>query len=134
MGIIKQFREAEARVSGQQIEGWDVMMADLDEEDPKGRGTGKRRKSRGLSMGEKAEGEEEEKVVEVKKRKVRRRGTVGSEIGTESVASTETGDGESVRGKRSRRGSGVGRGRGRGRGRKSTGGSMDVSGEIGIET
>lgn len=106
------------------MEGWDVMMADLDEEDPKGRGTGKRRKS---TIDKVEIGEKDEEVKEVKKRR-KRKGTVGSEMG-ESVVSTETGDSESVaasgRGKRvSRRGSGLGRGRGRGRGRGKGKGSM----------
>lgn len=47
MAVIKEYREAEARVAGKQPEdvSWDIMMGGLDPEDPKGRGTGKRRKS-----------------------------------------------------------------------------------------
>ena len=52
MGVIKQFREAEAAFTGQAVDGWGEMMADLDEEDPKGRGTGKRRKSSSLGADE----------------------------------------------------------------------------------
>lgn len=41
--MIKAYREAEARVVGGFDPGWEEMMVDLDAEDPKGKGTGKRR-------------------------------------------------------------------------------------------
>lgn len=52
MAVIKEYREAEARVAGKQPEdvSWDIMMGGLDPEDPKGRGTGKRRKSQGSEV------------------------------------------------------------------------------------
>lgn len=52
MAVIKEYREAEARVEGKQPEevAWDVMMDGLDPEDPKGRGTGKRRRSEGSEV------------------------------------------------------------------------------------
>jgi hypothetical protein len=43
--VIKDFREAEARVVGGPEPEWNEMMKDLDAEDPKGKGTGKRRQS-----------------------------------------------------------------------------------------
>ena len=36
MAVIKDFRDAEARLSGQQVEGWGEMLADIDADDPKG--------------------------------------------------------------------------------------------------
>lgn len=45
LAVIKDFREAEARLVGGPEPEWDTMMQDLDTEDPKGKGTGKRRKS-----------------------------------------------------------------------------------------
>jgi DNA excision repair protein ERCC-5 len=45
LAVIKGFREAEARVVGGFDPDWELMMKDLDKEDPKGKGTGKRRKS-----------------------------------------------------------------------------------------
>lgn len=45
LAVIKDFREAEARLVGGPDPNWDTMMQDLDTEDPKGKGTGKRRKS-----------------------------------------------------------------------------------------
>lgn len=52
MAVIKEYREAEARAAGKQPEAvsWDIMMDGLDPEDPKGRGTGKRRKSQGSEV------------------------------------------------------------------------------------
>lgn len=68
LAVIKSFREAEARVAGRKEEdvGWGEMMQDLDPEDPKGRGTGKRRRTPS-SAGDKAEDEEawERKAAEV---------------------------------------------------------------------
>jgi DNA excision repair protein ERCC-5 len=136
MGVIKQYREAEARVTGQQPEGWGTMMVDLDEEDPKGRGTGKRRKSKTL---EEEGGDTEEDSESVPKRrksesraKLKRAASSAtiSEMGTESVGSS-VGAGEDVnqRGRRKRTAS-VGRGRGRGRGRAP---SRTQSGEVVVE-
>lgn len=60
MAVIKQYREAEARVRGFDPE-WQEMMVGLDEEDPKGRGTGKRRKvARDEDMHMAGEGEDDE--------------------------------------------------------------------------
>ena len=123
MGVIKQFREAEARVNGQKPEGWDVMMCGLDEEDPKGRGTGKRRKSGTVEKPENAE--EDGETIPSKKRKASTTGRLKrapssasrSEIGSESVGSS-TGPGEEFsHGEKSRRTSSRGRVRGTGRGR-----------------
>ncbi|ORX36632.1 hypothetical protein BD324DRAFT_626630 [Kockovaella imperatae] len=36
MTVIKEYREAEARIKGQQPEGWGEMLADIDQEDPRG--------------------------------------------------------------------------------------------------
>ncbi|KAL1411532.1 DNA repair protein rad2 [Vanrija albida] len=47
LSVIKEFREAEARTQGQQPEGWGEMLAGVDEEDPAGRGTGKRKSGEG---------------------------------------------------------------------------------------
>ena len=41
--IIKQFREAEARVAGAQMEGLGVMLSGVDQDDPKGRQQGVKR-------------------------------------------------------------------------------------------
>lgn len=57
MSVIKQFREAEALVQGQQPQGWGEMLSGVDESDPKGRGSGMR--SRVVTDTE-VEGEEEE--------------------------------------------------------------------------
>lgn len=42
LSIIKQFREAEARVAGASVDGLGEMLAGVDQDDPKGRGTIKR--------------------------------------------------------------------------------------------
>lgn len=126
MAVIKQYREAEARVNGQPMTDWDIMMADLDEEDPKGRGTGKRRKSqqpldeidKEEDLVKVAADEEEIKSAKRKRPPTRgrsRKGTASSisrsEIGTESLASSSdlppAEEGE--------------RGRGRGRGKVGRG-------------
>ncbi|KAK4685349.1 DNA excision repair protein ERCC-5, partial [Tremellales sp. Uapishka_1] len=101
MSVIKAYREAEARLRGEQVDGWGEMMVGLDEEDPKGRGTGKRKKSESvLAEVEKVEidgGNEDEGEGERgrKKRKTRGRAratasmsTSRSDIGSESVASS----------------------------------------------
>jgi hypothetical protein len=56
MAVIKAYREAEARVAAGgsadvAAPEWEEMMKGLDEEDPKGRGTGKRRKIQGNDDG-----------------------------------------------------------------------------------
>jgi DNA excision repair protein ERCC-5 len=56
LGVIKAFREAEARVVGGFDPDWELMMQDLDKEDPKGKGTGKRKKSESFKDS-RAEGE-----------------------------------------------------------------------------
>lgn len=72
MAVIKDFREAEARVIGGPDPEWSEMMKTLDAEDPKGKGTGKRRKSQ---TAEAVEGE-------VEKPKKPRRQKSGSAITT----------------------------------------------------
>ena len=139
MAVIKQYREAEARLSGQQPEGWGEMMVGLDEEDPKGRGTGKRRKSETVEEKEEKVDEEvgEEDEQPVKKRRASRgrpkrtaSSASKSEVGTESVGSSaEVRDATSQRGRRGRAGS-RGRGRGRGRGSAVT---ASISGEVAEE-
>ncbi|WVW83980.1 hypothetical protein I302_106003 [Kwoniella bestiolae CBS 10118] len=115
MGVIKSFREAEARIKGEEVKDWGEMMVDLDEEDPKGRGTGKRRKT---LESENGDGEA------VKKRRMssasvasrgstrgrKRAGTGGSGVSEASTESTSTNG-------RSRGSAGRGRRRGRGRGK-----------------
>jgi len=129
MAVIKQFREAEAAVRGEAGVEWSTMMGDLDESDPKGRGTGKsspkpRAPKRGVSNDGTGEGE-------VKKRKTRsRKGTVSSvaasdigSVGTEETVSTEQME-ESMEGSEGvARGGKRTRGRGRGRGRGGRNGS-----------
>lgn len=96
MAVIKQFREAEARIAGgvdAEIPEWSTMMQDLDEEDPKGRGTGKRAPSRKRSVQQVGAGEEgnadgdegrsENGQGAVKKRKPRRTKS-GTAVSTES--------------------------------------------------
>ncbi|ORY21108.1 hypothetical protein BCR39DRAFT_554229 [Naematelia encephala] len=137
LAVIKQFREAEARVQGQQVEGWDVMMQDLDEEDPKGRGTGKRRKSSSvLEEVKDGQDDKDDEAVPVKRKRLavprKRKSTmdsisVASEGGTESVGSSAGTD--EGRGRRAGRSSSLSRGRGRGRGRgKGKGVAMAAEG------
>ncbi|KAK8864461.1 hypothetical protein IAR55_001710 [Kwoniella newhampshirensis] len=130
MAVIKQYREAEARIKGQEVEGWDIMMQDLDEEDPKGRGTGKRRiKESTLEVeGDDADGaggvgtKKRRRVSSVSSRGGggrKRAGTASSvsvsEAGTESEVGIVRGRTASSRGRGA--GRGIGRGRGRGRGK-----------------
>ena len=133
MSVIKQFREAEATVRGEAGVEWSTMMGDLDESDPKGRGTVKaspkpRAPKRGVSGD--GQGDVEEPV---KKRKTRSRkgtvssvaaseGSVGTE-GTEELADGEEGESSAVRG--GKRGRGRGRSRGRGA-RRESGAHWDV--------
>ncbi len=133
MAVIKEYREAEARLTGKQPEGWGVMMDGLDEGDPKGRGTGKRRKS---ETEEKVEGDEAEGKSVPKRRKSSSSGRLKrvvssaskSEFGTESAGSSAgTPEGVSQRGKVRRTSS---RGRGRGRGRAP---SRTQSGKVAVE-
>lgn len=139
MAVIKQFREAEAGVSGDGSVEWGEMMQDLDETDPKGRGTGQKPskpKAKGSKRPANADENGDEGTPDAednepkKKRKTRsRKGTVSSiaaSEGSESQATevTEGGDVDAEDedlavdapprrgGKKSR-----GRGRGRGRGR-----------------
>jgi hypothetical protein len=85
--VIKQFREAEARVTGKDGESeWSVMMQELDPEDPRGRGPGKRRRSKVEGVPENGKREEEGKHVvesEAKKKRVKRNmdGPEGNENG-----------------------------------------------------
>jgi len=154
MGVIKQFREAEAKLDGQVPEGWGEMMVDLDEEDPKGRGTGKRRKSEsvqrteretveagqvgaagtealgGIGDGAAEAGEEEGSKPSVKRTPSRGRKRKGTEssVSRSDVGTTESLDSVGVE-EGSSRGRGVGRrgsGRGRGRGRKVAKTSSDL--------
>lgn len=43
LAVIKEFREAEARAQGQQPDGCGEMLAGVDEQDPAGRGVGKKK-------------------------------------------------------------------------------------------
>ncbi|WVR07094.1 hypothetical protein IAU60_004133 [Kwoniella sp. DSM 27419] len=122
MSVIKAFREAEAGIRGVDTTdiGWGEMMADLDEEDPKGRGTGKRRKT--TEPPESADGFEGVKrrrlssASAVSRGKGRKRaGTSASAVSVaESTASTDSAASGSDRVV-------SGRGRGRGRGRTTSG-------------
>jgi DNA excision repair protein ERCC-5 len=72
LAVIKAYREAEARVVGGFDPGWEEMMVDLDAEDPKGKGTGKRRsQSRAIepTEGEGEEGGEKPKAVRKPRKK-----------------------------------------------------------------
>jgi DNA excision repair protein ERCC-5 len=73
LSVIKQFREAEARAAGIPTEAveWGAMMQGLDEEDPKGRGTGKKRSVKAISEIGDGEDSVKGKKQEVKKRKTR---------------------------------------------------------------
>ncbi|WRT66434.1 uncharacterized protein IL334_003390 [Kwoniella shivajii] len=127
MSVIKAFREAEARIKGEEIGDWGEMMAELDEEDPKGKGTGKRRKTIDSQDGsEIGEGLKKRRLREAsttsrgKGRGRKRAGTTTSTISiNESEASTESSASTSTRGKvkKARGASGGTRGRGRGRGK-----------------
>ena len=103
MAVIKQFREAEARVKGVDETGWGEMMAGLDEEDPKGRGTGKRRRSIGgkgrqqdVEENGGEDGEESQEKTKKKPRRPRaRKGTESSVViseGGDEVEATSTAD------------------------------------------
>ena len=141
MAVIKQFREAEAAIRGERVEGWGEMMTGLDEEDPKGRGTGKRRekgKKRGvdeasLEVMPKEDDDDGFKQEEaVKKPKRSRKNTASSiaptDVSTSSDLGGLEGEDEDVNGKvKVVRGKGKGRGRARGRGtRKWQGERWDV--------
>ena len=137
MAVIKDFREAEARFTGKQPEGWGEMMVGLDEEDPKGRGTGKRRKSETVEKEEATDsGDHGTTEPAVKKRKASRKKRLSravssaskSEIGIESVGSSaDTPEGDEQLGHG--RGSAP-RGRARRRGRAP---SRTQSGEISVD-
>ncbi|WWC89262.1 uncharacterized protein L201_004183 [Kwoniella dendrophila CBS 6074] len=131
MSVIKSFREAELKLKGEKSDGieWGEMMIDLDEEDPKGKGTGKRRKNTLESVNsENGDGSKKRRlsrsasIASTKPKTTRKRANTTnsnvSEVSTESnTTSTTT---TSTRGKGSRggttRGSNTGRGRGGGRG------------------
>lgn len=125
MSVIKQFREAEARARGEQVDGWGEMMQGLDEEDPKGRGTGKAKGKRraetedGLDEAglEKFEQSPEAESIPKKRKTRSRKGTASSVAPTEGddevleeVEKEESPGAVAVKRKTS------GRGRGRGRG------------------
>ncbi|WWC62039.1 uncharacterized protein I303_104627 [Kwoniella dejecticola CBS 10117] len=129
MGVIKSFREAEAKLKGEKSDDiyWGEMMADLDEEDPKGKGTGKRRKQ-SSTPGVDGESTNGDKIAndQAKRRRLssasvsssRGRGTGRKRSSTntslaESETSTQSGTPTSV-------GAGAGRGRGRGRGKRGS--------------
>jgi DNA excision repair protein ERCC-5 len=132
MSVIKQFREAEAKLRGERVDGWGEMMQGLDEEDPKGRGTGKAKGKKRAATELKDDGEDELRAVkegtesnaaevemQPKKRKTReRKGTVSSvattEDGTEAVELAEDQEAVSAAPSAKRKTSGRGRGRGRG--------------------
>lgn len=88
LAVIKDFREAETRLAGGPDPEWDTMMQDLDTEDPKGKGTGKRRKSQAPETPTGEEGE-----VKAPKMKKPRRTKSGSTIKT-TVDEDEDGDGD----------------------------------------
>lgn len=134
MAVIKQFREAEADVSGNGTVEWGEMMQDLDESDPKGRGTGQKAtksKATATKRSASAVGDGEDGTPDAepkKKRKTRtRKGTVSSlaaSEGSESQGTEVTEGGDVVEDDEvlaveapTRRGSKKPRGRGRGRGR-----------------
>jgi DNA excision repair protein ERCC-5 len=77
LAVIKAYREAEARVVGSFEPDWELMMQDLDAEDPKGKGTRKRRKSESVVAegggGADAEDEEGEQQKEKPKPKATRK-------------------------------------------------------------
>ncbi|WVF71391.1 hypothetical protein IAT40_006195 [Kwoniella sp. CBS 6097] len=153
MAVIKSFREAEAAINGsgdQPKPEWGEMMADLDEEDPKGRGTGKRRNTGSMSV----DGDDARVSAGavVKKRRLssasvvsrgrKMAGTNTSAVSmTESTGSTESSASASVsggastsingrgrgRGSRGGKGRGTGQGRGRGRGRGRGGSATSAS-------
>nr|XP_019011114.1 DNA excision repair protein ERCC-5 [Kwoniella pini CBS 10737]OCF49895.1 DNA excision repair protein ERCC-5 [Kwoniella pini CBS 10737] len=139
MGVIKSFREAEAKLKGEKSDdiNWGEMMVDLDEEDPKGKGTGKRRKQSATPGAESLNGETENK----KRRRLssasvssRGRGRKRSSTNVslaESEASTESGTSLSAtRGRgRSTRGRNATT-RGKGRGGKSHSAAMEVDSSI----
>lgn len=86
MSVIKAYREAEAKVKGIEA-GWGDMMQDLDEDDPKGRGTGSRAKSRAVTepADEVEEGSEKPEPVKRKRapRAPKRKSTDGDGEGEE---------------------------------------------------
>ena len=109
LAVIKAYREAEARVVGGFDPGWEEMMVDLDAEDPKGKGTGKRRSvSRAIEAGD---GEGADEGAEKPKPRKPRKKKFESEV--------TTGDNDSVPKK--------------GRPRRSTASSVLIS-EIGKES
>lgn len=63
MAVIKQYREAEARVAGIEVGGWGEMMQSLDEEDPKGRGTGERRSTGPLDRDRDGEVKDDDEAI-----------------------------------------------------------------------
>lgn len=98
LAVIKEFREAEARVSGKAGPAeWGTMMEGLDPEDPKGRGTGKRRRSslkpdESFGTGTGTEDDDPTHGGEsVKKKRVRRKKDEESVVGTETGTGTGTG-------------------------------------------
>ncbi|WWD03036.1 hypothetical protein V865_001080 [Kwoniella europaea PYCC6329] len=125
MSVIKLFREAEAKIKGEDVGemGWGEMMVGLDEEDPKGKGTGKRRKTTMDSENGSQEGD-----GQVKKRRMssasvasrgggrKRAGTNGSAVSVAgSEGSTESGVSSAGRGRGGTRGRGRGREKGKGK-------------------
>jgi DNA excision repair protein ERCC-5 len=115
LAVIKAYREAEARVVGGFDPGWEEMMVDLDAEDPKGKGTGKRR-SQSRAIEPSKEGDEAEEGVEKPRPKPRkpRKKKSESEI-TNGVEDIESGEPK------------------KGRPRRSTASSVSIS-EIGKES
>lgn len=93
MAVIKDFREAEARVVGGVDPGWSEMMKDLDAEDPKGKGTGKRRKSESQTV---------EDGVPEKPKKPRRKKSDSAVTSTPKGDEEDTGEIEKPVKKRSR--------------------------------
>ena len=81
MSVIKQFREAEAAVRGEKVDEWGEMLQGVNEEDPKGRGTGAKSKAKkrnkadegvdGADGDDGAQKVEEEEGKAPKKRKTR---------------------------------------------------------------
>lgn len=120
LSVIKQFREAEAKVSGM-TEGveWGAMMKGLDEGDPKGRGTGKSKRSVKGDEDDDGSGDDLDSLVHVrpvKKRKAAVRKTKSvqaSEGGLEDIK--EDGSSVSVLApkKRASRAKGAGKGKGK---------------------
>ncbi|KAK6910034.1 DNA excision repair protein ERCC-5 [Kwoniella mangroviensis CBS 8886] len=119
MSVIKSFREAEAKIKGEDVGemGWGEMMVGLDEEDPKGKGTGKRRKTTMDSENGSQDGDGQVKKRRMSSASVTSRGGGRKRAGTNgSAVSVATSEGSTESGMNSA-GTGRGRARGRGRGR-----------------